>query len=215
MKKINRLLLLSIVFIVLIFGSFSTKATDFENWTFVGGGTKIGNMQFFFHSANFFRQGSDYFLNHTQMTLGFPSKNNFSFGIAYKQEYVEFSTQTNWRAEYRPMLHLFYTKKWVFFELSDRSRWEFRFFDGELINRYRNQVQVAFTKLKRITPYLSTEFSFYFNQLDYTRQRTIFGAEIPIKSLSLNLFLGHQINEDLPGIWTNKIMLGTGLSYGF
>ena len=207
--------MLSIIFVILIFRSYSSKATDFENWTFVGGATKIGNMHFFFHSANFFRQGSDYFLNHTQMTLDFPSKSNFSFGIGYKQEYVEFEGRSNWRAEYRPMLHLYYTKEWGFLELRDRSRWEFRFIDGELINRYRNQVQLAFTKFKRITPYLSTEFSFYFNKLEYTRQRTILGAEIPIKSINLNLFVGHQINEDLPEIWTHKIMLGTGLNYSF
>lgn len=197
----------------MIFSHNFSKAADFENWTFVGGETKIRNIELSFHSANFFRNGTDYFLNHTQLNLDFPSKSNFSFGIGYKQEYVDFIGK--WRKEYRPMLHLYYSKSWGNFEFGDRSRWEFRFIEGELINRYRNQLQFSYIKFKKITPYFSTEFSFYFNRLNYTRQRTIIGTHISIKRVNLNLFLGHQINEDFPEMWTNKIMLGTGLSYGF
>ena len=206
---------LIIVIAFLSIAKNSTSATDFENWTFIGGFTKIKNMEFSFHSANFFNGGSNYFLNHTQMTLEFPSKGNIYFGIGYKQEYVELEGRDNWRSEYRPMLHLFYEKDWGYLNFRDRSRWEFRFMDGEFINRYRNQVQFAYTKFKKIIPYLSTEFSFYFNKFDYTRQRTILGAEIPIKSVYLNLFVGHQLNEDFPGSWNNLIMMGTGLSYSF
>lgn len=207
-----------IVFVVafagfLFFLGKSTKAIDFENWTFVGGQTKIRDMNFQFHSANFFRNGTDYYLNHTQVTLDFHSKNSISFGIGYKQEYVELSD--SWRAEYRPMLHMYYNKSWGNINFKDRSRWEFRFMDGDLINRYRNQLQLSFTKYKRITPYVSTEFSFYFSPLDYTRQRTLFGAQIPANHFNFNLFLGHQINEDSPEIWTNKMMLGTTLNYVF
>lgn len=215
MHKFKRLTILPIFFVILMFKSYSSKAANFENWTFIGAETNIGQMEFAFHSANFFSEGSNYFLNHTQLSLDFPSKSNFYFGIGYKQEYVEFLGRSDWRREYRPIFHLFYEKNWGYLNFRDRNRWEFRFMDDELINRYRNQVQLAFTKFKRITPYFSTEFSFYFNKLDYTRQRTIIGAEIPIKSINLNLFVGHQINEDFPEIWVNKIMLGTGLSYGF
>lgn len=213
MCKLKKQLLLIIIFIVLIFECYSSTAADFENWTFVGGKTKIGKADFSFHSANFFREGNDYFLNHTQLSLDFPSKRSISFGVGYKQEYVEFPTY--WRAEYRPMLHLFFNKKWGNFAFRDRSRWEFRFMEGELIHRYRNQVQVAFTKFEKIKPYFSTEFSFYFDELAYSRQRTILGTEIPIKNVNLNLFLGHQINEDFLDDWNNKIMMGTGLSYRF
>ncbi|HKI89010.1 MAG TPA: DUF2490 domain-containing protein [Draconibacterium sp.] len=213
MHKLIKLKFLSIVFCILIFSFSSSKASDFENWTFVGGQTKIGEMNFYFHSANFFRDGSDYFLNHTQLTLDFPSKKSISFGVGYKQEYVEF--QNSWRAEYRPMLHLYYNKSWGNLRFQDRSRWEFRFMDGELINRYRNQVQFSYKKFKTLTPYFSTEFSFYFSKLNYTRQRTILGTQIHVKRINFNLFLAHQINEDLPHVWANKIILGTGISYKF
>lgn len=213
MQNFKKIIFVIVIAGILIFSGKSVKSIEFENWTFVGGQTKIRNMNFQFHSANFFRDRSDYFLNHTQVTLDFPSKKSISFGIGYKQEYVEFPTR--WRAEYRPMLHLFYNKNWGNINFKDRSRWEFRFMDGDFINRYRNQVQFSYMKFKRVTPYLSTEFSFYFNHLDYTRQRTLIGAQIPFKHLNFNLFLGHQINEDSPEVWTNKMMLGTSLNYSF
>lgn len=171
-------------------------------------------MDFSFHSANFFRNGNDYFLNHTQLTLDFPSEKSISFGVGYKQEYVEFSTR--WRPEYRPMLHLYYKKRWGNFSFRDRSRWEFRFMDGELINRYRNQLQLTFNKFEVFTPYVSTEFSFYFDEFGYSRQRSIVGSAIHvINNVNLNLFLGQQFNEDLPGLWTTKFMLGTSVMYQF
>jgi hypothetical protein len=194
---------------------FSTRAEDVESWTFVGGETKIENMEFSFHSANFFGHNFGYFLNHTQVSLDFPSKHNFSFGIGYKQEYVDLQITDKWRAEYRPMLHLFYNKSWGNISFRDRSRWEFRFINGKLTNRYRNQVLLAFNKFKAFTPYVSTEFSFYFNELGYSRQRSIVGAEIPIKNLKLNLFFGYQVDEVIPDHWYNKFMVGTGLSYSF
>lgn len=213
MQKVKKLKFVFLILGGLIFLGKSTKAIEFENWTFIGGQTKIRNMNFQFHSANFFRDGSDYFLNHTQLSLDFPSKKSISFGIGYKQEYVEFPDR--WRSEYRPMLHLYYNKNWGNFNFKDRSRWEFRFIDGELINRYRNQLQFSFRKYKRFTPYLSTEFSLYFNKLDYTRQRTLIGAQIPLNHFKFNLFLGHQINEDSPKVWRNKMILGTMLYYDF
>jgi len=213
MHKLIKLKFLSIVFCILIFSFSSLRASDFENWTFIGGQTKIGEMNFYFHSANFFRGGNDYFLNHTQLTLDFPSERSISFGVGYKQEYVEFPN--HWRAEYRPMLLLYYKKSWGNIDFRDRNRWEFRFIDGELINRYRNQLQFSYTKFKTFTPYFSTEFSFYFDELGYSRQRNILGTVIHVKKINFNLFLGHQLNEDSPGIWATKFMLGTAVIFKF
>ena len=213
MEKSKNLVLLVIILFILLFSNQRLIAGDFENWTFVGGVTKIKKLNFYFHSANFFRNGSDYFLNHTQLSLDFSSKKNISFGIGYKHEYVEFPNR--WRTEYRPMLHLYYEKDLGYLSFRDRSRWEFRIIDGALINRYRNQIQFSYRKFKGFLPYVSTEFSFYFNKFDYTRQRTIIGVEIPIEKVKLNLFLGHQVNEDLPDNWNPKIILGTGLIYNF
>ncbi len=213
MKKLKRSTLIVGITIYLLVSSKSLLGTDFETWTFIGSQTKFKNLNFYFHTANFFRNGGDYYLSHIQLSLDFPSKKKLSLGIGYKQEYVEFTNR--WQAEYRPMLHLYYKKDWGYFSFNDRSRWEFRIIDGALINRYRNQVQFSYRKSKDFLPYVSTEFSFYFNKLDYTRQRTIIGAEIPFRKVKVNLFLGHQLNKELPEVWDTKIMLGTGLVYKF
>lgn len=213
MNKSKKSVFLIIIPVILLFLSKRLNAADFENWTFVGGQTKIKNLNFYFHSANFFRDGSDYFLNHIQLSLDFPSKKSISLGIGYKHEYVECINR--WKTEYQPMLHLYYKKDLGYLSFRDRSRWEFRIIDGELINRYRNQVQFSYRKFNSFLPYVSTEFSFYFNRLDYTRQRTIIGAEIPFKRVKFNLFIGYQENEDFPEVWNAKMMLGTGLNYNF
>lgn len=210
--------IVKIVFLLFVMGiemlvPRNSYSSDFENWTFIGGRTNIGQSEFSFHSANFFRAGSDYFLNHTQLSLDFPSQHAFSFGIGYKQEYVEFPN--HWRAEYRPMLHLYYQKTLGNFVFRDRSRWEFRFFDGELINRYRNQIQLSYSNFEKFTPFVSTEFSFYFNEYNYSRQRTILGANVPLKKINLSIWTAHQINEDLPRQWSSKFILGTGVFYNF
>lgn len=211
MEKSKKPVLLVIILFILLFLNQKLVATDFETWTFVGGLANTKKLNFYFHSANFFRNGSDYFLNHTQLSLDFPSKKNISFGIGYKHEYVEFPNR--WRTEYRPMLHLYYKKDLGHFSFRDRNRWEFRIIDGKLINRYRNQLQFTFNKFKSIVPYMSTEFSFNFNSFEYTRQRTIIGTELLLKKATFSLFLGQQFNKDLPHVWNTKFMLGTGLIF--
>lgn len=192
--------------------SISSEATEFENWTFLGAEGKIGKMRLSLHNANFFRNGSDYFLNHTQIMLDFPSKRTFYFAVGYKQEYVDFTTR--WRKEYRPFADLFYKKKLGNWEFKDRNRWEFRFMDGDLVNRYRNQIQFSYKKYK-ITPYVSTEFFVGIDKSGYSRQRTMVGTNIPVKKLNFNLFLANQLSETDSGTWSGKIMMGTSAIYSF
>lgn len=211
MKKISQLILLAGL---IFFDSSTLKAEDFEVWTFVGAGTEWKNVEFSLTSANFFDTGDrGRFLHFTQISFDFASKSNFNLGFAYKQEYVKILNQT--RTEYRPMLHLFYTKEWGAFELRDRNRWEFRIIDGKLINRYRNQLQLSFTRFNGIIPYVNTESSFYFNPIYFARQRTTMGFNVPVKSVNLIVFAGHQVDDFFSLGWLNKFMLGTSLNYIF
>ncbi|MEN8117899.1 MAG: DUF2490 domain-containing protein [Bacteroidota bacterium] len=213
MRTYQKSLFLSVV-LMLLFIPYS-KANDFELWTFVGGETKIKDMDLSFHNANFFGHNFGWFLNHTQISLDFPSSKKFSLGVGYKQEYVDFPIRDNWRREYRPMIHLYYKKIWGHFSFRDRNRWEFRFMDGEFINRYRNQLQLSYDRFRNVSPYITTEFNFYFNGMGYTRQRTILGSKILVKRVMLNLFLGHQTDEYIPDKWYSKYMFSTGISYRF
>ena len=214
MYKLIRIVILFVTGILILNPAFAAKhESEVETWTFVGGNTKFYDFNFFFHSANFFRGNEGYFLNHTQLTLDYLTGKSIYFGIGYKQEYVKFPNY--WRAEYRPMLHLYFEKKIGSFIFRDRSRWEFRIIEKELINRYRNQLQFQYKEFHKFTPYISTEFSFYFDEFNYSRQRTIIGTLIPVQSFHLNLFIGHQLNEDVLYDWRTKFIMGTSLSYSF
>jgi len=187
----------------------------FEYKTFVGGQTTIGDGRLFFHSANFFRAKEGYFLNHTQLTYQFFKINKVDFWAGYKQEYVDFPFLERWRAEYRPFIQMFYREKGEYIGFWTRSQFEFRFIESELINRYRNQLRFSYERLDILKPYLTTEFSFYFDPLDYTRQRTIVGTIIPTEHFLFNVFVGHQVDKSEIEGWDNRFMTGLGLFYRF
>lgn len=214
-KNMQNILRFCFILVLNIFLWPGARAGNLETWTFIGGSTHIRNTRLKFQSANFFRNGADYFLNHSEVTLDFAGRHPWFYGIGYKQEYVEIPGVKKWRAEYRPMLHLYYQKSfgnWVF---RDRNRWEFRIMNGELTNRYRNQAQFTYNKFSRIHPYLSTELSLYISPLDYSRQRSLIGVEFPIHPLTINIFLGHQIDNFLTGNPDKKYMLGIAAGYQF
>lgn len=208
-----------IVFILLgLFAKANTEqAEDIEVWTFVGVNTEWKKVEFSIAYANFFKPEQGRFLYFTQVGFDFISEKAISFGVAYKQEYVELEGFK--RTEYRPMLHGYYTKQFGNFELSDRNRLEFRIIDGEMFNRYRNRIQLEYNVRDKLIPYVSTAAFFYFDEFRYSRQRTTLGAVVLIKSVALNVFGVHQVDRILPELdietWYNRFILGTSLSYSF
>ena len=190
----------------------NSKAADFENWTFVGGETKWKNTELSFHNANFFRSQQSWFLNHTQVTVDFATHRKFFLGLGYKQEYVDF--EERWRREYRPFIRGFYRNEFSLFQFINKNQWEWRFMDGDIIQRYRNMVMLRYQRMKRVTPFVMTEAFFYVKHFNYYRQRFFMGAAIPFKNIEVELFLGYEYTETL-GTWNKKMMLGTGVSYAF
>jgi hypothetical protein len=189
------------------------NAREFETWTSIGAETEFRNIVFSLENANFFLANGDWYLNFSQFTFNFPLEHNFRFGLGYKQEYVK--TPEKLRTEYRPMVQLFYIKTVGAWNFCNRNRWEFRCMEGDLINRYRNQLRISYLKLKKIAPYCSTESFFYFNDFRFNRQRSFIGANIFVSKIIFDLYLGHQINEHAPRHWENESMLGTSLTYRF
>lgn len=212
-KKAGLILLL----LLLLLNSRAEKADDIEIWTFVGAETQWKKVEFSLTNANFFTGEGGWFLNFTQVSFDFISQRDINFGVAYKQEYVKFPTFT--RAEYRPMLHAYYSKQLGDLEISDRNRLEIRIFEDDVFNRYRNRIQLEYNVNNKIIPYISTEAFFYFDKVRYTRQRSTLGAIVPIKSLGINVFGVHQTDRLFANTefesWYNRFILGTSLSYSF
>ena len=210
-----------IIILFLLLGLFAKanteRADDVEIWTFVGAETQWKRVEFSLTSANFFTTEGGWFLNFTQVGFDFISEKAISFGVAYKQEYVQFPNVM--RTEYRPMLHGYYNKQFGNFELSDRNRLEFRIIEGKMFNRYRNRIQLEYNVKDKLIPYVSTAAFFYFDELRFSRQRTTLGAIVPIKSVALNIFGVHQVDRLPPELdietWYNRFILGTSLSYSF
>jgi hypothetical protein len=204
---------LAFVLIFVVGLSFSLAASDFESWNFIGVETKIKNAELVIHNANFFRHDYGYFLNHTQITYDVFTHKTWFLGLGYKQEYVKFPQR--WRKEYRPFFRLFYQKQAGNWHFIDKSQYELRFIDGELIHRYRNQIIVLFKKYKGVTPIFTTEFFINTNNFNYNRQRIFAGAFIPVSHFKIMLFTGPEINKFPSGNWKSKYILGAGINYSF
>lgn len=211
--RFKSFVLASVLLTFLFVGQNKLQANNLEIWTFVGAQTEWKKVEFSLQNANFFRGEGGWFLDFTQASFDFKTNKSIKLGIAYKQEYVKILDIR--RVEYRPMLHLYYSKKMGDFQLRDRNRFEFRFFETGLVNRYRNQIMLTYKKFEKIVPYAYTEFFFYFDKLNYARQRTALGFNIPVKSVNINVFGAHQSDKISPDFWYKKFMVGTSLNYRF
>lgn len=204
-----------LVVFILVLTSFSTSSAfdKWENWSTIGIDKKIKNAELSLSNANFFRQDYGWFVNNTQITFDFFTHKTCFVGVGYKHEFLQLPNQ--WRKEYRPYFRFFYQKKIGNWKIEDRTQYELRFIEGELFNRIRNEISVAYTKSDKITPFFSTEFFVNLDNMRYNRQRIFVGAALPLGKLEFAAFVGPEINRFPTGKWRSKYILGTGLSYSF
>jgi len=96
----------------------------------------------------------------------------------YKREY-ETDGEGRWRPENRPHLDVTFKSPLFGFDVSDRSRFEYRDLDAEEdVWRYRNMIKVKlpmeFTKFK-LRPYVAEEPFIDFNKGEYNKNRFYLG----------------------------------------
>lgn len=203
---------LRIMILLLLFCSNETKAQD-ELWTIVGVKKTSKKVDWLLLNMNFFHPDGSWFQNNTRFVLDFKSNTNIKWGLGYQQEYVKFPERT--RVEYRPMLFLYYKKQFGFFDLQDMSTMEFRLIDSNLMNRYRNEMALHYTKFTGFSPFVSTEFFVNLDQLNYAGQRTVLGIDFPIQNWKLNVFSFYETNKDNQGLYSDKLVVGSALVYQF
>lgn len=209
----NKIFLLILFLMAIFIRTGNLYASDFDIWTIIGANKKMEKMDFSIRNVNYFKIDAGWYINFTEVEYNYKTLKEIKFGVAYRHEFIK--VFDGFKKEYRPVLHLYYSKQFGEFQLVDRNRMEFRIFQTGSYTRYRNQFQLNYNTFEKFSPFLSTEFFINFNKIRYVRQRTTLGVKVPYKSIYVNLFGVHEIDNTNPEIWSNKIVLGASLNYRF
>lgn len=140
-----------------------------------------------------------------------------SLGAGYKRVYTKIPD--GWKTEDRPMLDIAAKTKVHGFGVADRSRFEFRFPEGQdFVTRYRNKLTitspVTFTPLE-IEPYVAEEVFINFDEQLFNQQRLYGGVFIPLhEKVRLELFYIWKLDKS-GDEWHDTNVLGTWVYFQF
>ena len=198
------------------------KENDFQLWTELKISYGFGKSPWTLHWAteNRFRNNaSDYFLFNT--TLGFDYKilKWLKGGFFYRFEKQEGKAREN---RIFPQFEL--AKQFGPVELSNRQRFEIRFFPDDTIFRYRTRFRIAFpikTEPVSFKPYISEEIFVEPGHGDFDQNRVIAGNSFGFNhdkiTFDLYYLLRSSADKDTPTgrNWTQAHVLGTSLGFKF
>jgi len=169
-----------------------------------------------------FRLGDDgghLYYQHSDLGLVYKSFADWiDLGVNYRGVF-EKDSNGKWRQENRPHLNVTLKGKLFGFDLSDRSRLEYRDRENKKdVWRYRNKVTVKLplelTKLK-LQPYLADEVFINLDEEGYNRNRLYSGVSFKLsKNLTGNVFYLWQSSKSGGG-WKDLNVIGTGLKFYF
>lgn len=160
----------------------------------------------------------DYFFGYTGLGVGYNLNENWSVRAGYRHAWIR--PRDEWLEEDRPYLEGYFTQRWSGFRVTNRSRFEFRYYDFERDDdvRFRNEIVVEapweFTPLK-LKAYVEEEVFFGFNQ-EHIEANWLGGgfAWRPIKGVKLKLgyrWVHQRIGDD----WINRNVIVTGVNLFF
>jgi hypothetical protein len=138
-------------------------------------------------------------------------------GAGYKRVYTH--TSDDWTTEDRPQFDAIVKTKVDGFGVIDRSRFEFRFPEGQdFVVRYRNRLTVVspvtFTPLK-IEPYVAEEVFINCDEQGYNQNRLYGGVYIPLhEKVRLELFYIWKLDK-VHDQWQPTNVLGTWVYFQF
>ncbi len=157
-------------------------------------------------NMNFFSSEGNWFQNNTRLTADFKSNNNFRFGMGYQYEYVELKDRI--QHESRPMLFLHFLKRWNNWDLRNLGTMEFRFINGTLRNRFKNEMGFHFTRWNIAQPFILTSTSINLDKIQYVGQKTTIAINFPIDNFNLILFGFHEIFRIINKTWSTRCAVG-------
>ena len=161
----------------------------------------------------------DTFFGYLDLTLGRRLNRNWSLDAGYRHARLE--VPGGWRDESRPLINLTWRDRLGAWGLSNRSRVEFRFFEGRRAEdrlRYRNETRVVFPRHLSPGPlqlYLEEELFYEFDGNGLNTNWLTAGLRYPVgDGLTLKLAYRWQAQK-FRGDWEHRNVLVTGLVWFF
>ena len=158
---------------------------------------------------------SDLFFGYIDLSYGRRINENWSIDAGYRHARLEFPQR--WRDEYRPLVNLSYREQDENWNIRNRHRLEFRYFDDDSEDRirYRNEtVIIARSTYSRfdLSPYVSEEFFYEFTDDNLNENWLTVGVEKPLSG-GKKLKFGYRWQaRKFLGEWSSRHLLVTGLS---
>lgn len=197
--------------------SLWAKDNDFQFWTELKYNHKLKDSKFSLHWAmenRFQNDASDYFLFNTTLGFYYQIIKYIKMGMFYR---VEKKEDSDW--ENRVMPQIEFSANLGPVKLSDRNRFEFRFFPDDFRFRYRNEAKVAHkikTEPVSFTPYVSDEVFFETEKGGFNENRLKIGNAFGFLKDRLDFDLYYLLQrKDSNGIWSTNHILGTSLSVNY
>lgn len=200
---------------------------DFQFWNTEAVEGKLNDHWKVYTEAEF-RFGDDaseFYYQHTHLEIGYKVNDWLEIAPAYRQVWELFTKsvdeegQEDWFVEYRPMVNVTVKYKWNGWEISDRNRFEYRFFDIDKEDhfRYRNKITLK-TPWKwtswGINPFIADEIFIQEND-QFNRNRFYLGVGMDIiEHLTADVFYLWQTSEK-GDEWVDFNIIGAKLKLKF
>lgn len=156
----------------------------------------------------------DAFFGYLDLTLGRRLGRNWSVDAGYRHARLELPGR--WRDEFRPLVNLTFRDRIDAWTLSNRSRLEFRFFEGNARDRlrYRNETRVILPRHLSPSPlrlYVEEEFFYELDGAGLNTNWLTAGVRYPLGE-GLTFKLGYRWQAQRSGSeWQHRHVLVTGL----
>lgn len=182
---------------------------------------KLHDNSFFIGRANLVtRDGfSDLFFGYVDANYRHILTGPWSVEVGYRHAFLELGN--DWREEYRPMLALYWRGKLWEGKFSNRSRMEWRYFEGNAEDRvrYRNEsVWISDHTITdyQLTPFIEEEFFYDITDSELNINWLTFGISkfwTRSKKGGVKWKLGYRLqSQKFGGEWEHRHVLVTGIS---
>lgn len=178
---------------------------------------KLNDQSFFVGRANLVtRDGfSETFFGYVDANYRHKLTGPWAVEVGYRQ--ASLKLDSGWREEYRPMLSLYWRGILADGKFSNRSRMEWRYFEGNAKDRTRYRNESVWTSQQtitdyKLTPFIEEEFFYDITDSELNSNWLTFGIS-KFWTKGMKWKLGYRLqSQKFTGEWENRHLLVTGIS---